>query len=53
MSDKERELIEKVAKLPEPLRVKFLDQARGAVLAMDALGYKTEKGEDDESEGNE
>lgn len=40
MSEKERELQKGIAKLPESLQDRFLDQVRGAALALDLLAVK-------------
>lgn len=37
MSEKEKQMVEKWAKLPPRLQEKLLDQATGAVMAMDAM----------------
>ena len=50
MAEKEKEILEKVAEFPAPLREKFLTMAQGAAMAMDAMapapdtGKTTEKG---------
>ena len=41
MSEKERELQKGIAKLPESLQDRFLDQVRGAALALDLLAVKS------------
>ena len=38
MSEREKQLLEGVAKLPEPLRKQFLDKIDGAAMALDYLG---------------
>ena len=38
MSDKEKEIAVLVSRLPPDLQDKFLDQARGAAMALDAIG---------------
>ena len=40
MSEKERELQKGIAELPEYLQDRFLDQVRGAALALDLLAVK-------------
>lgn len=40
MSEKERELQKNIAALPEQLQDRFLDQVRGAALALDLLAVK-------------
>ena len=40
MSEKERELQKHIAALPEQLQDRFLDQVRGAALALDLLADK-------------
>ena len=37
MSEKEKDIVEKIAAMPKALQDKFLDQLQGAALAMDAL----------------
>ena len=37
MSDKEKDLVQKIAAMPDRLKEKFLDKADGALMAMDAL----------------
>ena len=37
MSEKEKDLVEKIAAMPDRLKEKFLDKADGALMAMDAL----------------
>ena len=52
MSEKQRTLAEKIARLPEALQEKYLNRAEGAIEAMDILsasqtdtgGETTEKG---------
>lgn len=48
MSDTEKDLVERVAKLPEPLRARFLDQVKGAAMALDILEEKAEKQEEEQ-----
>lgn len=38
MSEKEKAIIEKIAALPDPLKQRFIDQADGALMAMDVMG---------------
>lgn len=52
MSEKEKQMVEKWAKLPPRLQEKLLDQATGAVMAMDAI-RKEGAGERPEGEGRE
>ena len=47
MSEKEKRIAEGIAKLPDPLKDRFLDKIEGAAMAMDLLGNK--KGVRDES----
>lgn len=42
MSEKEKSMIEKIAKLPPELQDKFCDKLDGAVMALDMLGAKPE-----------
>ena len=49
MSSREKELAEKIAAMPHALQDKFLDQARGAELALDILAK--EKGGEPDAEG--
>lgn len=44
MSEKEKQLLDKIAKLPEPLQDKFLDRLEGARLAIDVIGAPPEEG---------
>ena len=37
MSEKEKDLVQKIAAMPDRLKEKFLDKADGALMAMDAL----------------
>lgn len=37
MSEKEKDLVEKIAAMPDRLKEKFLDKADGALMAMDAM----------------
>lgn len=46
MSEKEKKIIEKVAKLPDAVKEKFLVMAEGAAIALEAL--KEESDEHDE-----
>ena len=43
MSDKEKELIEKIAQLPEDLQERFLYQAMGAAIALDVMATPDEE----------
>lgn len=45
MSEKEKQFVELVSKLPEAAQDKFLEQAKGAVTLLDALD-KAKKKED-------
>ena len=38
MSEKEKQFVELVSKLPESAQDRFLEQAKGAVTALDAVG---------------
>ena len=38
MSEKEKQILDKIAQLPAPLQDKFLDRLEGARLAIDAIG---------------
>lgn len=38
MSEKEKRIAESIAKLPDPLKDRFLDKIEGAAMAMDLLG---------------
>lgn len=49
MSDTEKELVKRISALPAELQGKFLDQARGAAMALDILQGET-RGEKDEKE---
>lgn len=42
LSEKEKIMVEKIAKLPPELQVKILDQLTGAIMAMDILETKRE-----------
>lgn len=46
MSEKEKTMIEKIAKLPPELQDKFCDKLDGAVMAMDILEKKEERKND-------
>lgn len=46
MSEKEKSMIEKIAKLPPELQDKFCDKLDGAVMALDMLGVKPPEQED-------
>ena len=37
MSSKEKEILDKMAKLPEPLQDKFLDRLEGAAMALNLM----------------
>lgn len=37
MSDKEKEMAQKIAELPDRLQDKFLERLEGAVMALDAM----------------
>lgn len=43
MSEKENQIITKIAQLPEPLKDKFLDRLEGARLALDAISTETKE----------
>ena len=49
MSDKENELAKRIAAMPPKLQDKFLDQARGAELALDILADGKDKPKEQES----
>lgn len=38
MSEREKQILESVAKLPDPLKDRFLDKIEGAVMALDMTG---------------
>ena len=40
MSEKEKQILEGVSKLPDPLKDRFLDQIQGASMALDLMGGK-------------
>lgn len=40
MSEKQKQILDKFAKLPEPLQDKFLDRIQGATMALDVLASK-------------
>lgn len=50
MSEKEKQIMHEISKLPPNLKDRFLDKIEGAAMALDALSAPkdTEKGEDDE-----
>lgn len=48
MSEEEKQVVEKIAALPEPLKERFLTMAEGAALALDAL-KETDGRKDDSS----
>jgi len=45
MSEKEKQILDKIAQLPAPLQDKFLDRLEGARLAIDAIGTPPEEGD--------
>lgn len=45
MSEKEKQILDKIAKLPAPLQDKFLDRLEGARLAIDAIGTPPKEGD--------
>lgn len=45
MSEKEKKMIEKIAKLPPELQDKFADKLDGAVMALDMLDRQKKKEE--------
>ena len=47
MSDKEKKIMENVAKLPAPLKDRFLDKIEGAVMALDLKAQPEQKNEED------
>ena len=52
MSEKEKQFTEMVSKFPPDLQDKFLNQATGAMMALDALGVKAgEKNGKEEPDG--
>ena len=38
MSEKEKRMVEGIAKLPDTMKERFLDKIEGAVMALDLLG---------------
>jgi hypothetical protein len=42
VSEKEKALLEGIAKLPDKLQDKFLERIQGAVMALDTLGAEKE-----------
>ena len=42
MSEKEKDMLQKIAALPAPLQDKFLERIQGAVMALDTLGAEKE-----------
>lgn len=40
MSEKEKKIVEGIAKLPGPMKDRFLDKIEGAVMALDMLAPK-------------
>lgn len=54
MSDKEKELAARIAAMPPELQDKFLDQAKGATMALDILDRaRAEKSPGDEQRKEE
>lgn len=43
MSEKEKNMLDKIAQLPPELQDRIADKLDGAVMALDALGKKDEK----------
>lgn len=50
MSDKEKELVKRISALPAELQGKFLDQARGAEMALDMLQGETREAKDEKED---
>ena len=50
MSEKEKKIVEGIAKLPDQMKERFLDKIEGAVMALDMLA--PQKGEQDEPREN-
>ncbi len=48
MSEKEKQVVEKIAALPEAVRERFLTMAEGAVIAVEEL--REEKEEEDDAD---
>ena len=48
MSEKEKQILDKIAQLPTPLQDKFLDRLEGARLAIGAIGAPPKGGGDAE-----
>ena len=48
VSDKEKDLAARIAAMPPKLQDKFLEQARGAELALEVLGEKKDGEKEDE-----
>lgn len=46
MSEKEKQVVEKIAKLPEQVRERFLTMAEGAVIAVEELREEQEDEDD-------
>lgn len=46
MSEKEKTILDKIAKLPPELQDRLVDKLDGAVMALDVLEKKTEKEEE-------
>lgn len=46
MSEKEKQVVEKIAALPEQVREKFLTMAEGAVIAVEQLREEQEDDDD-------
>lgn len=51
MSDKEKEMVQKISELPDRLQDKFLDRLDGAVMALDVLSCVKGEDEDEQREG--
>ena len=52
MSDREKDLVQQIGKLPDKLQDIFLDMASGALMALESMGEKKEA-EDDAGETGE
>lgn len=50
MSEKEKRIMENVAKLPDPLMDRFLDKIEGAVMALDMTATQPPGKENDKHE---
>jgi len=46
MSEKEKEIVEKIAALPPQLQDKFLDRVEGAIMALDATTAEKKEADD-------